>query len=355
MTDELDESIQTLRLDLPFTPMVLIVDDDPLVLERLQDLVAAEGYDVRTAASGPDALNVLDGFPASMVITDLTMPDMNGIDLCRRIRERVSPGYVYIVLLTVRDDERDILAGLGAGADDYLSKRTSAALFRARLRSAKRVLALEYSLTHALEKKHQLAMADALTGVYNRRYLMRHLSRELKRTQRFGGNISLLLLDVDHFKQVNDTYGHAVGDEMLKSLTQEIAKSLRRETDWCARLGGDEFVVVLEGTKIAEALICAEKVRRAIAAAAVDTPAGPVRFTVSVGVASSGEGMGRNVVTVQSLVEHADANLYASKASGRNCVTPSSSNRARARARFSESPSLRPSYDKSKAALSSVR
>jgi two-component system chemotaxis response regulator CheY len=353
MTDNLDESTQTLRLDLPFAPTVLIVDDDPLVLARLQDLIAAEGYDVRTATSGADALNALEEFAASIVITDLTMPDMNGLELCRRIRERDSPGYVYIVLLTVRDKESDILAGLDAGADDYLSKRTSAALFKARLRGAKRVLALEYSLNDALERKHRLAMADALTGVYNRRYFMRHLSRELKRTQRFGGNISVLLLDVDHFKKVNDTHGHAIGDDMLKKLTAEIGNCLRRETDWCARLGGDEFAVVLEGTKIPEALMCAEKVRQAIAAAAVDSASGPVPFTVSIGVSGSEEGTGRNDVTAQSLVQHADANLYASKAKGRNCVTPSSLNAGRVRARTAQIQ--RSNHGNPRTALSSVR
>ncbi len=319
-----DESTQTLRLDLPHAPRVLIVDDDPQVLERLEEMVAAEGYDVSTATSGAAALIALEEFPASIVITDLSMPAMNGMDLCRLIRERPSPGYVYIVLLTVKDDEKDILAGLDAGADDYLSKRTSAALFKARLRSARRILALEHSLTDALEKKRQLAMADALTGVYNRRYFMRHLGREIKRTQRFGGNVSLLLLDVDHFKRINDTYGHAVGDIVLRKLTKEIAKCLRRETDWCARLGGDEFAVVLEGTKPAEARICAEKVRQAIADASVDTPSGSVRFTVSIGIGGCGENTHKNAGTIQELVELADANLYASKAGGRNRVTSAS-------------------------------
>ena len=141
-------------------------------------------------------------------------------------------------MLTVRDDEKDVLAGFDAGADDYLSKRSSAALFMARLRTAKRVLALEYSLRDALEKKRQLVMSDPLTGVYNLRYLIRHVSRELKRSERFGGSLSLLLLDIDRFKDINDKCGHAVGDFVLKKLTRQITQCLQRETDWCARLGG---------------------------------------------------------------------------------------------------------------------
>jgi diguanylate cyclase (GGDEF)-like protein len=258
------------------------------------------------------------------------MPGVNGLDLCRRIREHVWPGYVYVVMLTVKDEEKDILAGLDAGADDYLSKRTSAAQFTARLRTAKRVLALEYSLKSALEKKRQVAMTDALTGAYNRRYFTRHLSRETKRAQRFGGKVALLLLDVDHFKQINDAYGHAVGDMVLKRLTQEIAKYLRRDTDWCARIGGEEFALVLEGTTLVDALRRAEKVREAIAGTSIDTPKGPLRITVSIGISGLEEFTNRNLATAQSLLERADINLYASKDRGRNCVTLSKSNESQA-------------------------
>jgi two-component system cell cycle response regulator len=226
----------------------------------------------------------------------------------------------------VRDAEKDILAGLDAGADDYVSKRTSAAQFTARLRIAKRVLGLEYSLKNALEKKSQLAMMDELTGAYNRRYLMRHLAWELKRSQRCGDDVSLLLLDIDHFKRVNDTHGHAVGDSVLRELTARIAACLQRQTDWCARLGGEEFAVVLEGTSSVAARACAEKLRRAIADATIDTPAGPVRITVSIGVSALGETADRNAMTVQTLLQEADTNLYASKANGRNRVSSTMSN-----------------------------
>src|ERR1700686_3285392 len=141
MGEDTDDTAQLLKLDLSIAPTVMIVDDDDLVLARLQELVVAAGYRVRTAANGIGALNSLEQCAASIVVTDLNMPGMNGLDLCRRIREHTWPGYVYIVLLTVRDEEKDILAGLDAGADDYLSKRTSAAQFTARLRIAKRVLA----------------------------------------------------------------------------------------------------------------------------------------------------------------------------------------------------------------------
>jgi two-component system cell cycle response regulator len=355
MNGDIDDTTQISTLDFPLalTPTVLIVDDDELVLARLQEIVEAEGYRVRTAPGGMEALKSLKESPASVVITDLNMPGMNGLDLCRRIREHSWPGYVYIVLLSVRDEEKHILAGLDAGADDFLSKRTSGAQFTARLRTANRILALERSLMSAVEKKRQLAMTDALTGVYNRRYFMRHLSRELKRAQRFGGDVSLLLLDIDHFKRVNDTYGHVIGDVVLSRLTRQITKCLKRETDWCARLGGDEFAVVLEGTKVAEARNCAEKVRQAIANTAIDTAAGSVHITVSIGVTGLEGILDSHSATVQPLLERADRNLYASKAGGRNRVTLSNVNGADP---GTGGPVNQwPSHAKPKVSLSSVR
>lgn len=320
-TVDLDNTAQLWSLHLPPATSVLIVDDDALVLTHLQDLVVAAGYRVFTASGGIQALRQLETSSVSIVITDLNMPGMDGLELCRRIRQRAWPGYVYIVFLTGRADEKNILAGLDAGADDYLSKRISASEFTARLRTAKRVLTLEYSLKRALEMKHQLAMTDPLTGIYNRRYLLRHLGRELKRAQRFSGDLSLLLLDVDHFKQVNDTHGHVIGDHVLKSLTRVVAKSLRRTTDWCARLGGEEFAVVLEGTALNEAGVCAEKVRCAVAHSSIETSAGPICVTVSIGASALGALADRSAATVQTLLEHADHALYASKSDGRNRVT----------------------------------
>jgi len=325
-SDDAEDTAQILKLDLPVAPTVLIVDDDELVLARLQELVAAAGYCVRTAANGTEALHSLEQSAASIVVTDLNMPGMDGLDLCRRIREHTWPGYVYVVLLTVRDEDRDILAGLDAGADDYVSKRTPAAQFTARLRIAKRILALEYSLKIALEKKRKLAMTDALTGTYNRRYFVRRLGSEVRRSQRLGGDVSLLLVDIDHFKQINDTHGHGVGDVVLTKLTRQITTSLQRASDWCARLGGEEFAIVLEGTKVADAHICAERLRRAIDNTSIDTPAGAVHITVSIGISGLGGIVGRNSATVKSMLEHADTNLYASKAGGRNRVTSPKSN-----------------------------
>jgi two-component system cell cycle response regulator len=330
VSEDMDNTAQIAHLHLPAAPTVLIVDDDDLVLARLKELVTAAGYRVHTAASGFEALHSLERVSASIVVTDLNMRGMDGLDLCRSIRARVWPGYVYVVLLTARDEKKDVLAGLAAGADDFVSKRASAAEFVARLRSAKRILELEYSLKEGLAKMRQLAMTCPLTSIYNRRYFMRHFGRELKRAQRFGGEVALLLLDIDHFKKVNDTYGHVAGDIVLKKLTKLIGQCLQRATDWCARMGGEEFAVVLEGTTLTDARACAEKLRRAVANATIETPDSAIRVTVSIGVSGLEAITDRRSATVQSLLDHADRNLYASKARGRNRVTLSAFNEGNA-------------------------
>jgi diguanylate cyclase (GGDEF)-like protein len=340
-------------LKLPAAPAVLLVDNDELVLAQLAVLVTAAGYAVRTATGATEAMKLMQESPAAIVISDLAMPGVDGLELCRRIRAHAWPGYVYLILLTVRDQERDVLAGLDAGADDYLSKRTSAAQFRARLGVAKRVLELEYSLRTALDEKRLLAMTDPLTGSYNRRYFMRHYGRALKRAQRYGGHVTLLLIDVDHFKRVNDIYGHSIGDAVLQNLTRAVSRCLKRETDWCARLGGEEFAVVLDGTSLADARFRAEQLRRAIQNSSIETSAGLVKITVSIGVSGLVGDFNRKSATVQSLLDQADTNLYVSKAGGRNRVTLAGS--AAVRVRSLAPLHNRPNHENAALSVSSVR
>jgi len=299
----------------------LIVDDDPLICERLRSLVMAAGFEVKTAASGAAALASLHKDFSPIVISDRMMPDMDGLTLCRAIRTERFEGYVYVLLLTVQDAEQDILAGLDAGADDYLSKRASSAQLIARLRTAQRILTLEHSLRTVVDEKSRLATTDTLTGASNRRYFTRHFNRELKRVQRYGGPLSLLMLDIDHFKLINDRFGHAVGDEVLQEFAKRIGANLPRESDWFARMGGEEFVVVLPQTQLSGAEIVAEKLRANIAASPARTLAGAVSMTVSIGVASLETLAARNVEpTVDAMLDLADRCLYDAKAAGRNRV-----------------------------------
>lgn len=316
-----DDTLQLMTLQLPQRTTVLIVDDDPLVRERLSAVVQAAGFAVRMADDGEAALELLGSEFASIVLTDRDMPRMDGLSFCRAVRDRHFPGYVYLMLLTVRDAEADILAGLDAGADDYLSKRVSPAQLIARLRTAQRILSLEQSLRTVLEEKRRQAMTDSLTGAHNRHYFNRHLARELKRTTRFGGDLSLLVVDIDYFKQVNDRHGHGVGDEVLQGFVTRLQSALPREYDWLARLGGEEFAVVLPQTNLAGALTVAEKLRRSVRETPIRTTAGWLEVTVSMGVSTPGALPADEPVTVDALVDLADRYLYKSKAHGRDRVS----------------------------------
>jgi two-component system, cell cycle response regulator len=303
------------------TPRVLLVDDDELVVERLRDLVTAAGFEVITASDGESALVALATQFAQIVILDRQMPGMDGLAVCRRIRATQYPGYVYIMLITAHDSEDEILAGLDAGADDYLSKRVSGTHVIARLATARRILQLEHSLRQAIEERRRMAMTDALTGCHNRRYFMGHMRREIKRSRRFGNEVALLVFDIDHFKHINDRHGHAAGDTVLIEFVRRVQTSLPREYDWCARLGGEEFAVVLPQTDLAGGATVAEKIRRAVAAAPFATSQGPIEITVSVGVSGLSCFADRTAVSADHLLSRADDCLYHSKNGGRDRIT----------------------------------
>jgi diguanylate cyclase (GGDEF)-like protein len=325
MNADIGAATQVLSLDIGSAPNVLLIDDDELALGCLESILTATGFEVRTATSGAAALSSLKETFSPIVITDLKMPNMDGLSVCRAIRKESWPGYIYILLLSIQDGENDVLAGLDAGADDYLSKRMSSAQVLARLRTARRILTLEHSLKDALAAKRRLALTDELTGAPNRRYFSARLSRELVRISRFGGNLSLMSLDIDNFKKINDRYGHAAGDVVLQEFVKRIGRCLPRNTDWCARMGGEEFCIVLEETGLADARIVAERLRRTIAESPVITLAGAVKVTVSVGVSGLDALEHRKMITLDALLNHADAYLYASKKRGRDCVTSADS------------------------------
>ena len=322
--DPHDESIitQIQPALLPLVPRVLLVDDDEIVVERMRDLIEAAGYEVTTAASGDAALASLEREFAPIVILDRNMPGMDGLELCRAIRAGAKyPGYVYIMLCTAHDTEEEILSGLDAGADDYLSKRASGTQLVARLATARRILTLEQSLKQVIEERRRMSLTDALTGAHNRRHFMNHMRRELKRMRRYDADIAVLVFDIDHFKHINDRYGHAAGDAVLVEFVQRVKHSLSRVEDWCARLGGEEFAVVLPQTDLEGGAIVAEKIRHAIAADPVPTAAGAVDVTVSVGVSGIAAFADRGAVTVEQILRRADDCLYSSKHNGRNRVT----------------------------------
>lgn len=319
--EDFGATTQILALAVMPPPKLLLVDDDEIMMERLKIPMLETGYEVRMVTDGASALAALQQDFRSIVILDRNMPGMDGLDLCRAIRKRTWPGYIYVMLLTAHDAEEDVLLGIDAGADDYLSKRVSDAELIARLSTATRVLSLEHSLKGALEERRRMAMTDALTGAHNRRYFMRYLGAELKRARRFSTELSLLLLDVDHFKQVNDKHGHAAGDIVLQKLVKRVQTCLPRDYDWCARLGGEEFAVVLPQTDLAGAAVVAERLRKAIEELPIRLNGSVRSITVSIGVSGLQAMPMREATTVEMLLAQADQYLYKSKATGRNSVT----------------------------------
>jgi two-component system cell cycle response regulator len=312
------EDTATILQPMPEMPCtVLLADDDEILREQLAALISDAGYVVRTATSGEEALREYDRDPARIVISDWEMPDMDGIALCRNLRARKSPGYTFVLLLTVRRNKRDVIAGLGAGADDYIVKGASAEEILARLNVGRRITGLEHSLRASNLENRKLAFTDALTGVYNRRFLMKHLPKEFERCRRYEHPLSVLVCDLDRFKLINDGYGHEIGDSVLRLFCQRASHELRA-SDWVARTGGEEFVIVLPETDHEGAKIVAEKIRSAMAAKQVSVGSSSFATTVSIGYSSVDTAADLKTFTYDELVRTADAKMYEAKSAGRN-------------------------------------
>jgi two-component system cell cycle response regulator len=296
---------------------VLVVDDDDILREELVALISQAGYDVRVAKSGAEALAVFDKEPCRIVLSDWEMPDMDGVALCRNIRSRRLPSYTYVLMLTVRRTKRDVVAGLTAGADDYVVKGAPPEELLARLAVGRRITGLEHSLRASSLENRRLAFTDSLTGAYNRRFLMKPLPREYERSRRHQHPLAVLVCDLDHFKLVNDGYGHAAGDTVLQEITRRMTDALR-SSDWVVRAGGEEFVVVLPETDLDGAAIVAEKLRGEVAAHPVTSGSLSVPITISVGYSAVATDEELERFSFDELLRTADSRLYEAKAEGRN-------------------------------------
>ena len=301
---------------------ILLVDDEPTQRLIMARLLKRAGYEVETAGNGREALAKLEAGDFQLMITDWEMPEMDGIALCSAVRSLENKAYVYIILLTARDAIEHVVAGLQAGADDYLTKPVIEPELMARLNTGKRIVTLERSLRHANEENRRLSITDPLTGAFNRRYLMEQLPREIDRAARYGRQLSVIMCDVDHFKRINDTYGHQIGDEVLKWFVTNLNQTVRA-SDWVARYGGEEFVVVLPETNIGNGAVAAEHLRAQVAAQPFTIGATNFLVTASFG-ASGWKGTVPGGSTLDALMAKCDASVYASKAAGRNRVTTES-------------------------------
>lgn len=299
-------------------PKIVIADDDVVSRRVLETFVGKRGYDVVCSANGQTALAILSAENAPrLAILDWMMPGMEGPEICRRLREQSSERpYVYVLMLTARTQTEDLVRGLQSGADDYITKPFDPTELDARLKVGLRILDLQDKLIAAREELRFQATHDTLTGLANRGVILETLQGEHARQRRKGGSFGIILMDVDRFKKINDTYGHLFGDTVLRQVTR-IMKTTVRPYDTVGRYGGEEFLVVLPESDALAARNVGERLRKAIESQPVLTPDGEVLVTASFGVAAS---LQARPLDPESLLSLADDALYRAKRGGRNRV-----------------------------------
>jgi diguanylate cyclase (GGDEF)-like protein len=296
---------------------LLVVDDDALLRRSLNLQLTRAGYEVHEAEDGQMAWEMIEREGYRFVITDWNMPGVNGPDLVRRIREGGLPGYTYILMLTAHVEKLDVVVGLQAGADDYVTKPFDMDELRARVAIGARILELESRLKDSLASTAELAVRDGLTGLFNRRAFDNRLADEVQRAVRYQRPLSLLMIDIDYFKLYNDQHGHPQGDALLRELST-LFLSCVRSTDFVARYGGEEFVVILPETNTANGLAVARSILERVCVHPFSyretQPGGSL--TVSIGVA----GFDSEQPDPAHLLLAADQALYQAKGAGRNRV-----------------------------------
>jgi diguanylate cyclase (GGDEF)-like protein len=297
-------------------PIILIVDDTEINLHLLENLLIKEGYKVLAAGSGEQALEIVKETRPDLMLLDVGMPDMDGLSLCRKMKNIPRLQDIPIIFITARADESDIVAGFEAGGNDYITKPFTIPELQVRVRTQLALRKAHEELQKSVEKYHALAIHDDLTGLYNTRYLYQDLALEIETSREADSCLSLVFLDIDNFKNVVDNYGHLLGSQAIAEVATTI-KELINEPAYGVSYGGDEFVIVLPATEKKQALEKAENIRATIAA----TPyllnqKHPIHLTVSCGVATFPD----DGKTIKEILGLADKSLFAIKATGKNRV-----------------------------------
>jgi len=296
---------------------ILIAEDDSAFRRLLEDTLVRWGYEVMVCLDGSEACRILQSENApQLAILDWKMPGMEGIEICRKIRKNAGDGYTYIILLTSQQRDEDLVTGMEAGADDYIIKPFKHNELKVRLRAGRRIIELQNELMAARDILREKAIRDSLTGLLNHEEILVVLDKELARSERDGVCVSIIMADIDHFKKVNDTYGHIAGDAVLR-LTARKIQSMMRAYDAVGRYGGEEFLLVLPECCQECAVAFAHRLRACIGNEEMDTPEGMIPVTISLGVAGTGNDLRWDE---QTLVKAADAALYKAKENGRNRV-----------------------------------
>jgi two-component system, cell cycle response regulator len=296
---------------------ILIAEDEAVSRRILEEFLSRAGYQFTSVTNGNDAWRILNEEAAPrLAILDWMMPGLKGVEVCVKVRARTDKPYVYVLLLSSRTERKDILEGLQAGADDYLTKPFDAEELQARLFVGERILKLQDELISGRDALQFQATHDLLTGLVNRGEILNQVQRELARSERTEKSAGVIMCDIDHFKQVNDNYGHLAGDAILRGAALRV-KSLLRPYDSVGRYGGEEFVVLAPMTDVIGTMRVAERIRSGIEATKFETPAGELQMTMSLGVAIRED---RQTPDTEAMLQAADAALYRAKAAGRNRV-----------------------------------
>ena len=299
----------------------VIADDDPVTTAILSRTLQGWGIDVACAPDGLSAWELLTTGPApELAIVDWMMPGIDGIDLCRRIRQEPTLSAMYVLLLTGRSGREDLVAGLDAGADDYMVKPIDTEELRARVQVGARVGSLQTRLTDQVKELRaardhlaRLVSTDVLTNVYSRRWWFELAATEFSRCRRYDTHFSLMVIDLDFFKRVNDTFGHDVGDALLQRFA-EMLRNECRQSDVVGRIGGEEFALLAPETSLLDAEHLASRISAAARNLVVETPAGDVRCSCSIGISEVvPEDQG-----IDNVLRRADAALYDAKRTGRD-------------------------------------
>jgi|HubBroStandDraft_6_1064221.scaffolds.fasta_scaffold152177_3 two-component system cell cycle response regulator len=296
---------------------ILVAEDDAISRTLLSRTLLRAGYETIAVENGQEALAELmkEGAPR-IALLDWVMPLKDGVEVCREIRRRNVSNYTYLILVSSRESTEDIVAGLEAGADDYITKPCNTDELKARLRTGLRILQLEDRLVEARESMRFKATHDVLTTLWNRGAILELLSMELGRSRREASCTAVMMCDIDHFKSINDRFGHAAGDDVLRDVSKRFQNAVRTY-DMVGRYGGEEFLIILNGCDSESAVSRAEDLRQAIGGKPITTGSEALQVTVSLGLALSSDYRG---CSVEEIVHEADTALYAAKESGRNCV-----------------------------------
>lgn len=295
---------------------VLIIDDSKLITHFGKDILSGKGYEVITAGDGVAGIENAQKEKPDVILLDVVMPGIDGYEVCRRLKADSDTKDIAIIMFTSKSEPTDKIKGLELGAQDYITKPFDSGELIARVNTHVRLKELYDALEERNRQLAELANKDGLTNLYNHRCFQELLSKELSRAKRFNEFISLLFLDVDHFKRFNDTYGHQMGDVVLKSMAQLITDSVR-EMDIPARYGGEEFSVILPTADRDTAKEIGERIRKIVESQVFKMDKTEVHVTVSIGVASFPD---PTIEQPRDLIEHADQALYAAKEGGRNRV-----------------------------------